>query len=258
MASTDDESQRTVLYRFYGADDQLLYVGITNKPGQRWEAHMRLQPWWPQVQRQTSEWHPNREAAADAEIVAIREEGPLHNRRHATSAGLNPLTLQTAWTCTACGWTTEDPVEQVEHMEREVKRLTKGPLQEVERLSRAVVRMRNALDRLAVSSAQALTMFDQMAAPPPRKPREAPHPMSAAEVQKLLADLDHVLDADRVRLAELPHLLRRHDPTWVPYRKLTGVRLQAALKRCGIRITNTGNVRRLDPADLRLGRKTAA
>lgn len=255
----ESQSQKSVLYRFFGADDQLLYVGITDQPGRRWDAHMRLQPWWPQVQRQTAEWHPSREAAIDAEIAAIRNEGPRHNLLHATSAGLNVLTLKGTWTCTACKWTTEDPVEQVRHMEREVIKLAqRASSEDIERLSRAVARMRHALDRTAVSSTQALTLFQQLASPRPRKHRKTSRTMSSDEARKLLADLDEILGEERVRLSDLPGLLRRHDPTWVPYQKLAGTHLRAVLKKHGIRITNTGNVSRLDPADLRIGRPTAA
>lgn len=72
-------SERTALYRFFGVDDVLLYVGITDHLGTRWHNHSRKKPWWPEVQRQTAEWHPSREAAAAAEIEAIQTEHPRHN-----------------------------------------------------------------------------------------------------------------------------------------------------------------------------------
>jgi len=67
----------------------------------------------------------------------------------------------------------------------------------------------------------------------------------------LLADLAAVIGTKRVRLADLPALLRDLAPAWTPYRTLTGVQLRDRLDDAGIRITNTGNVPRLDPADLR-------
>ena len=60
-----------------------------------------------------------------------------------------------------------------------------------------------------------------------------------------------MLGADRVRLADLPALLRDLAPTWGPYRTLTGVQLRDLLDDAGVRTTNVGNVPRLDPADLR-------
>lgn len=73
----------------------------------------------------------------------------------------------------------------------------------------------------------------------------------AIETRDLLTDLDEVLDADRVRLADLPALLRDLAPSWGPYRTLTGVRLKELLDAEGVRIVTKANVSRLDPADLR-------
>lgn len=67
----------------------------------------------------------------------------------------------------------------------------------------------------------------------------------------LMADLGKVLGNERVRVAALPHLLRQLAPTHLAYESLTGVQLKDYLKRNGVRMTNTGNVRRLDPEDLR-------
>lgn len=76
-------SSRTALYRFYGENDALLYVGITDHLGTRWHNHARKKPWWPEVRRQTAEWYPTRAEAAEAEIQAIRTEHPRHNVIHA-------------------------------------------------------------------------------------------------------------------------------------------------------------------------------
>jgi len=71
------------------------------------------------------------------------------------------------------------------------------------------------------------------------------------EVRDLLADLDAVLGDERVRLADLPALLRDLAPGWGDYRTLTAIRLRELLDDTGVRVTNTGNILRLDPADLR-------
>lgn len=242
-------SERTALYRFFGADGQLLYVGITGKPGKRWETHMRSQPWWPDVTKQTVNWHPTREAALTAERLAIRDQRPLHNARH--SVGFSTLALKTAWTCPACTWETTDPVDQVEHMEQEVAKLGAGAAsrEDIERLTRTIERTSNALDRAEASLARANTLFAQTTHGVP--PQRTQRPMAASTVAKLLDDLGQILGSDRVRLSELPALLRRHDPSWLPYRKIRGADLLAVLRKRGIRVTNTGNVPRLDPADLR-------
>jgi S-DNA-T family DNA segregation ATPase FtsK/SpoIIIE len=83
----------------------------------------------------------------------------------------------------------------------------------------------------------------------PGTERERP----AIESRDLLGDLDAVLgdDGDPVRLSHLPALLQHHAPDWTAYQSLTGRQLAELLDTEGVRITNTGNVPRLDPADLR-------
>ena len=76
-------------------------------------------------------------------------------------------------------------------------------------------------------------------------------PARVTEERDLFADLDEVLSYDRVRLADVPALLRGLAPAWAPYRPLTGVQLKDMLDAAGVRTTNVGNVPRLDPADLR-------
>jgi S-DNA-T family DNA segregation ATPase FtsK/SpoIIIE len=72
-----------------------------------------------------------------------------------------------------------------------------------------------------------------------------------AETRDLLEDLAKVMDTERVRLADLPALLRDLAPSHPPYRSLTGVQLGALLKRLHVRTVTKSNVTRLDPADLR-------
>ena len=78
-------------------------------------------------------------------------------------------------------------------------------------------------------------------------------PLAAIEVRDLLEDLDQVLGDVKlkVKLADLPARLRKLAPGWGGYRTLTGTQLRDLLDDEGVRVTNTGNVLRLDPADLR-------
>lgn len=77
----------TTLYRLRDAADTLLYVGIAGNPGRRFEQHRADKPWWGNVTHIALEHHPTREAALEAETVAIRTENPLHN-----IAGRDPST----------------------------------------------------------------------------------------------------------------------------------------------------------------------
>jgi S-DNA-T family DNA segregation ATPase FtsK/SpoIIIE len=76
-------------------------------------------------------------------------------------------------------------------------------------------------------------------------------PRAAIEVRDLLDDLDEVLGTERVRLADVPGLLRTLAPHWSAYRSMTGKELGEQLAQYGIRVTKTGNVPRLDPLDVR-------
>lgn len=68
----------TILYRFYGSDGTLLYVGITKTYERRLAAHS-AKKWWPEVGRIETQVYGNRRAAARAEHAAIHAEDPLHN-----------------------------------------------------------------------------------------------------------------------------------------------------------------------------------
>lgn len=70
-----------VLYRFYDADGQLLYVGITNSISRRFKAHASDKPWWPDVADCRIAFYPSRAALARAEEDAIKYEKPRYNIR---------------------------------------------------------------------------------------------------------------------------------------------------------------------------------
>lgn len=69
------------LYRFFDAEDTLLYVGLTVNPGRRMEKHAYDKPWWDTVARIAMEQHPDIETLRAAERAAIKAEKPLHNVR---------------------------------------------------------------------------------------------------------------------------------------------------------------------------------
>jgi hypothetical protein len=76
------------VYRLYGADDQLLYVGVTWSFGsERIRKHSYRPPtgksWWPEVDYCAIEEFPSYRDALDAEMGAIRSERPVYNIRGA-------------------------------------------------------------------------------------------------------------------------------------------------------------------------------
>lgn len=74
--------QLFTLYRFYAADDTLLYVGLTVNPGQRFVDHAHKKQWWSEVAQITLEQHPDHNALVAAERAAIATEKPIHNVIH--------------------------------------------------------------------------------------------------------------------------------------------------------------------------------
>lgn len=84
----DEPGTPTILYRLYGADEALLYVGITRNMERRMTQHSR-KPWWPEVVTKDACAYRTRTAAAQAEHAAIMTEGPRHNRaRYSLTAHL--------------------------------------------------------------------------------------------------------------------------------------------------------------------------
>lgn len=71
---------RTALYRFFDADGNLLYVGITHDLEERWGNHRRRQPWWLEVARKGHVWLETRAEAEAAEKKAHREELPRYDK----------------------------------------------------------------------------------------------------------------------------------------------------------------------------------
>jgi predicted GIY-YIG superfamily endonuclease len=69
----------TTVYRLRDADGALLYVGIAGNPGRRFEQHAGEKPWWGDVATVGLAHYESREAAAAAEMAAIKEERPRYN-----------------------------------------------------------------------------------------------------------------------------------------------------------------------------------
>lgn len=76
----DLADRRTMLYRYFDAEGRLLYVGITMSPKGRHRLHDLRSPHVKYATHISFEWYPDRETARDAELDAIRSEGPVFNR----------------------------------------------------------------------------------------------------------------------------------------------------------------------------------
>lgn len=72
-------SKPAAVYRLYGADGTLLYIGAAKDPEKRWKIHARERRWWDVVTHKTVEWHPSLDDAFAAESAAIAAENPLYN-----------------------------------------------------------------------------------------------------------------------------------------------------------------------------------
>jgi predicted GIY-YIG superfamily endonuclease len=76
-------TERTALYRIWGAADLLLYIGISKDFGSRWKQHAKQQPWWDEMERLTVDrWYGSRQEAEAAERTAIKAEKPKYNVAH--------------------------------------------------------------------------------------------------------------------------------------------------------------------------------
>ena len=74
----------TVLYRMYGNNNELLYVGITGDPDARLKAHQRNSAWYPMMRSARHERFDTLEMALAAEKQVIKVERPLYNKTHST------------------------------------------------------------------------------------------------------------------------------------------------------------------------------
>lgn len=84
------------LYRFYGKDSDLLYIGITATPNERWKQHSKDKPWWEEVENIAVDKYRSRQSVLEAERNAIIEEKPkyniVHNQKTSTATIRTPQT----------------------------------------------------------------------------------------------------------------------------------------------------------------------
>ncbi|MWA08798.1 GIY-YIG nuclease family protein [Streptomyces sp. BA2] len=76
------DNRRTSVYRLRNEQGDLLYVGISATPPQRWAKHATEKEWWPEVVDLSLEWFATRTEALAMEAFAIRTEKPRYNVTH--------------------------------------------------------------------------------------------------------------------------------------------------------------------------------
>lgn len=75
-------SEETDLYRYYDANSQLLYVGISLSTLARATQHRSSSGWWTLIARMERTVYANRRIALQAEREAIKTENPIYNIIH--------------------------------------------------------------------------------------------------------------------------------------------------------------------------------
>lgn len=73
---------KTILYRYFDSEGQLLYVGITGNQLKRQSQHRRTAVWFDQIASAKFQHFDTREAAFSAEVEAIQQEKPIFNHQH--------------------------------------------------------------------------------------------------------------------------------------------------------------------------------
>jgi hypothetical protein len=76
----------TILYRFYGENNALLYIGISDKWISRMKQHSYDKPWFEDVETVRIQRFSSRPDALAAERAAIHAEHPKHNVAHNTES----------------------------------------------------------------------------------------------------------------------------------------------------------------------------
>lgn len=84
--STNQSNSVFVLYRFYGTDNTLLYIGQTQNPPGRMKQHAHEKSWWTEVGRIELQHYGSLPELVAAEREAITSEKPAHNIKMNKSA----------------------------------------------------------------------------------------------------------------------------------------------------------------------------
>ncbi len=69
-----------LVYRFIDVDGECIYIGVTESPLNRWQAHRARKPWWSEVAAIYYVAGLNKRVAWSLEREAILDERPKYNR----------------------------------------------------------------------------------------------------------------------------------------------------------------------------------
>lgn len=70
------------VYRFFDAAGQLIYVGQTADPKERFRRHSAESDWWSEVAHRLVDWWPDKAAAVAEEARLVAEQSPRYNVQH--------------------------------------------------------------------------------------------------------------------------------------------------------------------------------
>lgn len=82
------------VYRFYGADLQPLYIGLTYGGAMRWHQHRKQSEWWPLAEYVAVSFYASYEDIHVAEKAAIRHEQPRFNKQFVQGPAIAMLRLR--------------------------------------------------------------------------------------------------------------------------------------------------------------------
>jgi len=82
------------VYRFYDADLEPLYIGLTYGGAHRWHQHRKTSAWWPLAEYVAVSFYASYEDIHVAEKAAIRKERPRFNKQFVRGPAIATLRLR--------------------------------------------------------------------------------------------------------------------------------------------------------------------
>jgi excisionase family DNA binding protein len=114
-----------ILYRVFNAENDLLYIGITNDVVHRFKGHAKTAIWWRDMASYTTECgFASRHELELAELAAIKDERPMYNTVNNPYRQQHPIEFEQTrtWACIAQALATRQlvPAARVDSSEDEL------------------------------------------------------------------------------------------------------------------------------------------